>query len=392
MSGEEKPPIIVRRRPRAKEAHHGGAWKIAYADFVTAMMAFFLLMWLINTTTEEQRKGLADYFSDQNIASRHYSGFGEPFGGRTPNDEGAMLSDRGSVQAIQGNNPLPPDTEDDRNRPFASFGTSEVGSGDAVQGAAAGERDGKTADAVVSSQADRPGTADKGTPDRANQSPAVAQTTEAQAAAAAAETKALEQAAQQLREEVRADPALAGVADQLKIEVTPEGLRIQLEDADRQPMFATGSSVLSERARALLQKVAPVLARMPQDVSISGHTDAAPYPGPDRTNWELSSDRANATRRLLAEQGVAESRFRSVVGRADRELLVSDDPLAPANRRIAILVHRQVPLPDAGGGAGTGEQQPVSATPATPADPSPLPMVLAPTMLGAAPPAAPAQR
>ena len=386
--------VIIRREQTGEgAAHHGGAWKVAYADFVTAMMAFFLLMWLINATTEDQRKGLADYFSDQNVASRHYSGFGEPFGGRTPNAEGAMLSDRGSVQAIQGNNPVPADTDDDRNRPFAPLGASEEDTGETMQGATAGGRDGKPADAAVSSQADRPGTAGTATAGNANQSPAAAQTAGAQAAAAAAETKALEQAAHQLRDAVRADPALAGAADQLKIEVTPEGLRIQLEDAERQPMFATGSSALSERAGALLQKVAPVLAGMPQEVSISGHTDAAPYPGPDRTNWELSSDRANATRRLLAEQGIAESRFRSVVGRADRELLVADDPLAPANRRIAILVHRQVPLADSGSRVATGAQQAgVAATPATAADPSPLPPVLARTMLGAAPPAAPAQR
>jgi len=370
--------IIRREQPSEAAAHHGGAWKVAYADFVTAMMAFFLLMWLINATTEEQRKGLADYFSNENVASRQYSGSGEPFGGRNPSDDGAAVSDRGTVQVIQGNKPVPPDTDDDRHRPFVAAGASEADRGDPEDGQGAGH-DGHGRGGQVPAQAGQP--------------LAVAADAAAQAAAAAAETKALEQAAQQLRDAVRADPSLAAVADQLKIEVTPEGLRIQLEDADRRPMFASGSSVPNDRARAILQKVASVLAKMPEDVSISGHTDAAPYPGPDRTNWELSSERANATRRLLTEQGVAPARFRSVVGHADRELLVVDDPLAPANRRIAILVHRQVPLSAAGGAQAQAAPAagPVATGGAAGSAPG-LPVVLAPVLSGAPAGAAPAPR
>src|SRR5208283_93263 len=130
--------IIRREQPSEAAAHHGGAWKVAYADFVTAMMAFFLLMWLINATTEEQRKGLADYFSNENVASRQYSGSGEPFGGRNPSDDGAAVSDRGTVQVIQGNKPVPPDTDDDRHRPFVAAGASEAGRGGRDEGAGAG--------------------------------------------------------------------------------------------------------------------------------------------------------------------------------------------------------------------------------------------------------------
>jgi chemotaxis protein MotB len=391
--GQARAAVIIRRDHAGggDAAHHGGAWKVAYADFVTAMMAFFLLMWLINATTEQQRKGLADYFSDQNVTGRQFSGSGQPFGGQTPSDDGAMLSDRGAMQVIQGTSPTPPDTEDDRNRPYASPGTSAVDHGDTAQDGDGSGRTGPGHTGQATPRADQP-SADKAA-DRAADAAAQA----AAAQAAAAETKALEQAAQQLRDAVRADPTLAAVADQLKIEVTPDGLRVQLEDADRRPMFASGSSVLSDRAHALLQKVASVLVKMPEDVSISGHTDAAPYPGPDRTNWELSSDRANATRRLLTDQGVAAGRFRSVVGHADREPLVADDPLAPANRRIAILVHRQVPLPGAGGSQQRAtpptaapvapDAAPVGA-PVTPA----LPTVLAPMLSGAPAGAAPAQR
>jgi len=122
--------------------------------------------------------------------------------------------------------------------------------------------------------------------------------------------------------------------------MTPDGLRIQIMDEVKLPMFATGSAEPNERARLLLQKVVPVLMKLPQGISIAGHTDAAPFPGPGRTNWELSAERANATRRLLVEGGLPDARIRSVTGNADKDPLLPADPLAAANRRIAILVLR----------------------------------------------------
>jgi len=154
------------------------------------------------------------------------------------------------------------------------------------------------------------------------------------------EREAFEQAAEQIHEAVHSDPGLRDLALQLAIDQTPEGLRIQLLDEERTPMFASDSAVLHERARALLLKVAPVIARMPQRLSIAGHTDATPFRGSDRSNWELSAERANATRRLLVEQGIAESRLRSVTGNADRDPLLPADPFAAVNRRIAITVLR----------------------------------------------------
>jgi chemotaxis protein MotB len=156
------------------------------------------------------------------------------------------------------------------------------------------------------------------------------------------EKQAFEEAAQQIREAVGSDPALAELARQLVIDMTPEGLRIQVLDEDRVPMFPFGSAVPNDRARLLLQKVSPVLARLTQDVSIAGHTDAVPFPGPGRTNWELSAERANATRRLLVDAGLQTTRIRSVTGNADRDPLVPADPLAAANRRISIVVLRSV--------------------------------------------------
>jgi chemotaxis protein MotB len=176
------------------------------------------------------------------------------------------------------------------------------------------------------------------------------------------EKQAFEQAAQQIREAVRGDPELADLARQLTIDMTPEGLRIQILDDDRQPMFPLGSANPNDRARLLLQKVAPVLMRLTQDISIAGHTDAAPFAGPGRTNWELSADRANATRRLLVEAGLQEQRVRSVTGNAERDPLVPADPLAAANRRIAIVVLRSTrPTP-----AEVSSPPAVSSQPAAP--------------------------
>jgi chemotaxis protein MotB len=152
---------------------------------------------------------------------------------------------------------------------------------------------------------------------------------------------------------VRDDPALADLAKQLAIDMTPEGLRIQIIDEIKLPMFPTGSATPNERARLLMQKVVPVLMRLSQPISIAGHTDAAPFPGPGRTNWELSAERANATRRLLVDGGFPETRVKSVTGNADRDPLLPADPLAAANRRIAILVLREAPLLPPGTPNGT---------------------------------------
>jgi chemotaxis protein MotB len=163
------------------------------------------------------------------------------------------------------------------------------------------------------------------------------------------EAAAFERAAEQLRAAVRDDPALADLARQLLIEQTPEGMRIQILEAERQPMFALGGSAPNERARALLARVAQAVAQLPNAISIAGHTDATPFrDGPaGRSNWDLSAERANATRRLLVEAGVAEARIRGVAGHAEREPLIADQPTAPGNRRVAITLLRQAPPADA---------------------------------------------
>ena len=326
-----KGTIVVRREEVVEGGHHGGAWKVAYADFVTAMMAFFLLMWLLNATTEEQRKGLADYFSPTSVLSHGSSGTGQPFGGRTAFEQGTMISNEGSVQVIVGKRPTveDPDEDQDSDTPAAPV---------------------RHSDADIQSPKDQTMTAAPGAPAQAAaRTGAGMEAAEAARRAAEeqarAESRAMERAADQIRDAVRADPALAAVARQLSVDMTPEGLRIQILDEDRQPMFPTGSAAANDRAKLLLQKIAPVLMSLKEDISISGYTDAAPFKGGDRTNWELSADRANGTRRLLVEGGLPAGRIRSVTGNADREPLLPDDPLAAANRRIAIVVLRAAPVP-----------------------------------------------
>lgn len=164
------------------------------------------------------------------------------------------------------------------------------------------------------------------------------------------EREVLDQVAAQIQAAVRDDPDLVDLARQLLIEQTPEGLRIQVLDAEREPMFALGGSAPNDRARALLTRVAQAIARLPNAVAIAGHTDATPFRGgAERSNWDLSAERANATRRLLTEAGLPESRIRSVTGHADREPLLPAAPGAAANRRVSITVLRgTAPRPDGG--------------------------------------------
>jgi chemotaxis protein MotB len=340
--------IVLRREEEGQAVHHGGAWKVAYADFVTAMMAFFLLMWLLNATTEEQRRGLADYFSPANIFSHNSSGSGQPFGGRSAYSRGAEVSDRGVVAPITGpEEPVPDAEEDDSDTPatpriYHRDGTSDPSRADRDRGHAKPN--------APLGKAEREAYGVQGSDG-------------ASAERTAQEHAAFAQASAAIRAAVAGDPGLAGLAHQLAVDSTPEGLRIQILDEERQPMFATGSADPNDRARLLLQKVTPILARLPEPISIAGYTDAAPYHGAGRSNWDLSLDRANATRRLLTESGLPEERIRSVTGNADRDPLLPNDPLAAANRRIAIVVLRQAQ------GAQAGHEIVPAATPAQPAAP-----------------------
>ena len=333
--------IIVRREEGGGHAHHGGAWKVAYADFVTAMMAFFLLMWLINATTEEQRRGIADYFTPTNVLSRAQSGSGRPFGGQTPNDDAAMVSTTGTIQVQPGKRPVVMDIdEDDSQTPAEPVPRREgpVGQDDADNARLVIRT---PPGALVGPEQPRGGLAAEPFPE---QRPENVGEAELRQELAKREREAFEAAAEQIREAVRSDPALADLGRQLLIEQTPEGMRIQLVDAERQPMFALGGAAPNDRARALLQRVAQVIQRLPNTISIAGHTDSTPFRGGgERSNWDLSTERANVTRRLLVDAGIADNRIKSLAGHAERDLLIPEQPTAAANRRVSITLISQAP-------------------------------------------------
>lgn len=328
--------IVIKREESGEHAHHGGAWKVAYADFVTAMMAFFLLMWLLNATDEEKRRGLADYFSQANLLGRGTSGSGQPFGGQTPHDSSPMTSSSGAPQLRRGPNVVLDIEEDDSDTPAAPIVRREGPLGEDEDAAA--RRTQATPDGARAG----PAPAHAGPATRPAELPDPERLTDAElhAEQARREQAAFEQAAEQIRQAVAADPALADLGRQLMIEQVPEGLRIQLLDAERQPMFALGGAAPNDRSRALIARVAQVVQRLPNAIAIAGHTDATQFRGAG-SNWDLSAERANATRRLLTEAGVAETRMRSVAGMADRDLLIADQPNNAANRRVSITLIRQ---------------------------------------------------
>ena len=320
---------IIRREEVVEEGHHGGAWKVAYADFVTAMMAFFLLMWLLNATTEAQRRGLADYFAPSASVAVQRSGTGKPLGGASPFSEGLAISDRGTVAVMNANAP-PVDEDDDGSDTLATRTVhQEAPAGPGREGGGAGG-------------ASPAGPAAGGGPAEAKaQAEQMRRTGEE---ARRQEQADFKQAADDMRRAVAADPALAPLARQLAVDLTPEGLRVQIRDSDGLPMFANGSPEPNERARSVLTRLVPTLMRLQENVAIAGYTDSTPYAGgAGRTNWDLSADRANATRRILTEAGLPDGRIKDVTGHADRDPLLPASPEAAPNRRIAILLIRSAP-------------------------------------------------
>jgi chemotaxis protein MotB len=280
--------IIVKRIKKGGEGHHGGAWKVAYADFVTAMMAFFLLLWLLNAVTEEQLNGVADYFTPI-AASTRESGAGGMLGGQAVG-EGASESRTGSTAAVV----LPPPS---------------IGAG---------------GDDMSDSQ-----------PEKSQEEDQVAKMVEAKQA------KEFEQAATDIKKAISGIPELAPMAASLLIDSTPEGLRVQIVDQDKVDMFAPGSANLYPKAKEILAQIAKVIRKMPNKISISGHTDPSIAVDPSGyTNWELSSDRALATRRALLDGGLDDKQIDKVIGRADKDPLDPGQPRSPRNRRVTIVLLR----------------------------------------------------
>ena len=291
--------IIVKKVINISGGHHGGAWKVAYADFVTAMMAFFLLLWLLNVTTDEQKNGIADYFAPKSV-SRSQSGAGGLMGGISMATEGARISQNSPPTVVVELSPP-------KQRKPTDEDSKEPG----------GELD---EDELLKQMAER-------------------------------EQKQFEEAEQQIRQAIQESPELAAMANQLIIDNTPEGLRIQLVDQERQSMFSSGSATMDGGAAVLMQKIAKVVQSMPNRIAITGHTDSLPFRSrAGYGNWELSADRANASRRALLDAGLDAQRIAYVTGKADTEPLIPEDPALPSNRRISIVLLREAqPTPPSGG-------------------------------------------
>lgn len=297
-------PIIIKKVKKHKHVHHGGAWKIAYADFVTAMMAFFLLLWLISMTTPEQKEGLASYFAPPNLAPTT-SGSGGLMGGTALDNADALMS--GSVPQERTDASVTPKGKE--------FGT--------VTGAMSGsdQQQGNEFETTNASQHDLKAEDDQG----------------------------FHSAAASIRQAWQALPDITEIADNLIVEETSEGLNIRIIDQEGRPMFPEGSKYPFEETRQAIAAIAPILQRLSNPVRIAGHTAAGGvYANPRYGSWDLSADRANAVRQILGEFGLSDDRLDSVVGRATAEPFFPNDPYMAANERIEITLLYQAPPVPAG--------------------------------------------
>jgi chemotaxis protein MotB len=280
-AGHNQPIIVKKIKKGGHGGHHGGAWKVAYADFVTAMMAFFLLLWLLSTTSVEQRSGIADYFTPTTATLAKVSGAGDILSGRSLSD-GVRVGDGGSPAVMV-----------------------------------------------------------------AVQIPKAATEKDIEELKAKKEQEACDEARQALERTISENPELSDLQNNIRVDMTEKGMRIQVVDKEGSGLFDAGTANLRPKTRKLLEQIARIVSQLDNDVSIAGHTDSTVLPQPrggqagDYTNWELSSDRANAGRRVLITSGVDVARITQVVGKADQEPLLEEDPSRPENRRISVVLKRR---------------------------------------------------
>jgi len=369
--GKNQAPIIIKKIVKGGEGHHGGAWKVAYADFVTAMMAFFLLLWLLNVTTSEQKLGIADYFSPAS-PSKQESGAGGVLGGQTITVDGALNNQSSPPQLTVPVPSLPAaanaaEQVDDfkysaRGRPDGT--KDKLGNTDQENagGPSMGDQKGGLTSAELSGGiADLDRLGGKTEVDANGDGEVDAQ--ELQEALAEYEAQQFQEAAEELRQAIQQVPELKDLAQNLIVDQTPEGLRIQIVDQEGYSMFPAGSAKMFPQTSQLMALVAQAVSKLPNKLSVSGHTDGIPFSGanPSYGNWELSTERANASRRALVASGIDEARFLTVVGKADRDHLFPGEPNSPRNRRVSIVLLREQPLggldgqaPADGGAAAPG--------------------------------------
>jgi chemotaxis protein MotB len=294
----ELQPIIVKKIKKGG-GHHGGAWKVAYADFVTAMMAFFLLLWLLNVTTEEQKNAISNYFDPTHTkVSASESGAGGVLGGLSVAPEGAQVT---NVQSISSPRPA----------------------GSAINNKSTKKQKGQ----------------ERGEGKGHEKSPKEMAIEKAKEILRKREEDRMKKAQAELQKAIEESPELRALKENLIVDITPEGLRIQVIDQEKKPMFASGSARMFEKTRTLLNKVGEIIGKEPNDISVRGHTDSVPYGrGAKYTNWDLSADRANSSRRALIANGFPAERVHDVVGKADTEHLFPEEPERAGNRRISIIL------------------------------------------------------
>ncbi len=304
---ENNQPIIVKRVKRYAAGHHGGAWKIAFADFATAMMAFFLVLWLMSSATPEQKKAISGYFKDP-------IGFTE--------SASPYVIDLGGTPTPAPDRTLNPELKDAPDSQDSAIDSTEKAPVDASQ---------------VETLADQ------------------------------IERERLELLLQELQNKVEENPELRKFKDQILFEITQDGLRIQIMDAANRPMFDLGSARLQPYFEDILLILAETIKAVPNKISISGHTDAKPYAGDGEFgNWELSAGRANAARRTLIAGGYPDEQVARVVGYASSALFDRKDPFNPVNRRIDIIVltkKAQRAIEGEQGDAAKPEEPPVQPEP-----------------------------
>jgi chemotaxis protein MotB len=303
-----RPIIIVKRRKRGAAEHHGGAWKVAYADFVTAMMAFFLVMWLVTAISKEQRAAVFEYFKNPSMES-----------GKSVKPAPGQLGPGG-----------------------ASTSPINLGGGlDALRSHVTRTTDiGATGALAHQEQAPDP-TRRNPRAQTHEQAAAMQAQTDAQAREQIqqAEHRKLETLMEELKQAVSRSQALEPFKDQLLLDITAEGIRIQIVDAQNRPMFDIGSARLRDYTQSILRELTPYLSSVPNRISITGHTDIRAYPGQGGySNWELSADRANAARRALVAAGLPDGKIARVVGLASSVLFDRANPQNAINRRISIVI------------------------------------------------------
>src|SRR5690606_34294992 len=264
---KSEPRIVIRRKRVVATAKHGGSWKIAYADFMTAMMAFFLVMWLLSLVPQKDLQAIAEYFRMPLMTA---------ITGGMKNDSGSSVIPSGSPSVIPNPNPIP-------------------SRGD------------------VHTEGDL------------------------------RDERRLENLKAELEELIQTDPVLQQFRPQLLLDMTPDGLRVQIIDKQNRPMFATGSAQVQPYMRDILRELGPVFNKLPNSLTVAGHTDSIQYATGEReySNWELSADRANAARKELVAGGMDEPKIKQILGLAASVSLVKDNPAAAVNRRISIVVLNQ---------------------------------------------------